>query len=70
MVIIDLDDDALASLDLIRQIKSESERTSLVGTARRVSKQLRDGAVGAGCSWVFTKSSLPKNLSSVLDNID
>ncbi|MEE2876354.1 MAG: hypothetical protein VX822_01040 [Candidatus Neomarinimicrobiota bacterium] len=69
MVIVDLDDDSLNPTDLIRQIKSENADAAVVGTSHRISKALRSTAIDAGCSWVFTKSSLPKNLSSVLESI-
>ncbi|MBH31238.1 MAG: hypothetical protein CMG71_04510 [Candidatus Marinimicrobia bacterium] len=69
LAVIDLDDASPDPIELIQQLISQNKDSVVVGCSFRVSKGLRDRAVAAGCSLVFTKSSLPKNISSVLGSI-
>ena len=69
LAVVDLDDISPSPFELIHQLITKNENSVMVGCSSRVSKGLRDRAVGAGCSLVFTKSSLLKNISSVLDSI-
>ena len=66
--IVDLDEVDQKPMDLVRRLVRESSEMSVVGCASRVSKGLMDEAKVAGCRWVFSKSSLVRNLPVVIES--
>lgn len=66
VAIIDFDEAELHPFGLAQHLTESSLEVSVVGCATRVSKKLMDEAKRVGCRWVFPKSSLVRNLPSVL----
>ncbi|MFQ6675609.1 MAG: hypothetical protein ACE5LH_04595 [Fidelibacterota bacterium] len=66
LVIIDLEEKEYRAVDLVKDIRKRYPELSIVGFHRRIRKEAYATAREAGCSWVFSRSSLVKNLPTLL----
>mgnify|MGYP001445282400 FL=1 len=70
IIIVDLDYEKNRGFNQIRQCLESQTEVEIIGYAKRVSKSLRNEAIEAGCKWIFSKSSLYRNISSLLTSIN
>ncbi len=69
LVIIDLNDDKYLSHAIISLLKLQHPQIRVVGYLTRVQKEHRDRMKAAGCDLILTKSSMIKNIPSLVDNL-
>lgn len=68
LVIVDLSNNVMPPLEVIRRIKSDRrlDRTTIVGFCSHVLKELKQEAERAGCDHVLSRSTFTENLSRIL----
>jgi CheY-like chemotaxis protein len=68
LIILDLNDDAMQPLEVIRQVKSDERLagTTVVGYCSHVEELLRRNAEQAGCDHVLPRSAFSKNLHQII----
>ncbi|MBF88187.1 MAG: hypothetical protein CMG75_00745 [Candidatus Marinimicrobia bacterium] len=66
LIIVDLDCEKNTGFNQIKKYLKSQADVNIIGCAKRVSKSLRKEAITAGCKMVLTKSSLSRNISSLL----
>ncbi|MFQ6616407.1 MAG: hypothetical protein ACE5HZ_06520 [Fidelibacterota bacterium] len=66
LMIIDLEEESYHPLDLVKRVRNRFPQLSVVGFHSQVRKDSYMQARKAGCSWVFSRSSLVKNLRTLL----
>jgi len=68
LIILDLNDRALDSLDLIAELKADEQTRAvrLLGYVSHVETDLRRAALANGCDEVLPRSALSKNLPAIL----
>ncbi|MEE9166850.1 MAG: hypothetical protein V3U24_05230 [Candidatus Neomarinimicrobiota bacterium] len=67
LVIIDLSERARNALELVRSVRKNHPELRLVGIVSRVRKKIHTQGKEAGCDWVLPRSSLVRNLSTLLE---
>lgn len=66
LVVIDLEEESLHPLELVKGIRARFPGVSVVGFRPQVKKEAYLAARDAGCNWVLSRSTLMKNLPTLL----
>ncbi len=68
LIILDLNANSVAAIDLIQKLKADShtKRTTLIGYVSHVQGELKQQAHEAGCDMVMARSAFSTNLPAIL----
>ncbi|MFH1851471.1 MAG: hypothetical protein ABIA75_03925 [Candidatus Neomarinimicrobiota bacterium] len=69
LVVIDLDDEKYLSHAIISLLKVRNPEIRIVGYLAHVMKETRDRMKSAGCDLIISRSSLLKNIPSLVRNL-
>ena len=67
MAIVDMDEEVFASIGLVAELKRLN--IAVVGTKKRISNKEQSKIKSVGCDMLLPKSSLVKNISSLIDQL-
>ena len=67
MAIVDMDEEVFASIGLVAELKRLN--ISVIGTKKRISNKEQSKIKSVGCDMLLPKSSLVKNIPSLIDQL-
>ena len=67
MAIVDMDEEVFASVGLVAELKRLN--IAVIGTKKRISNKEQSKIKSVGCDMLLPKSSLVKNISSLIDQL-
>ena len=67
MAIVDMDEEVFASIGLVAELKSLN--IAVIGTKKRISNKEQSKIKSVGCDMLLPKSSLVKNIPSLIDQL-
>ena len=67
MAIVDMDEEVFASIGLVAELKRLN--IAVIGTKKRISNKEQSKIKSVGCDMLLPKSSLVKNISSLIDQL-
>ena len=69
LCIVDLDDPDFGSVHTISLIRAGNPQLSIIGYMKTMVKESREKLKAAGCNLILTRSSLAKNIPTLLKNL-
>ena len=67
MAIVDMDEEVFASIGLVAELKRLNK--AVIGTKKRISNKEQSKIKSVGCDMLLPKSSLVKNIPSLIDQL-
>ena len=67
MAIVDMDEEVIASIGLVAELKRLN--IAVIGTKKRISNKEQSKIKSVGCDMLLPKSSLVKNIPSLIDQL-